>query len=228
MIAPNRGEVFRLGEFVILKWSAVGDHGVTGVDLYVSTTGSGGPYSSVQLGYQNSGEAGWQATTVSDQCYFKVVAHGGDGLTGEDVNDAAFTVTDATATELALFEAGWQREGVEIRWRFAKPSDVTAAVERAADEAGPWVALAGAPLLADARVDGPRRPHGIARCRAVLPTGRDGAGRRDSPLRPHQRSGGGVGRGSRAGLHDRRAEPDSRRTTHPDSPWRARDASGSR
>lgn len=52
----------------------------------------------------------------------------------------------ATSALLSLFEAEALAEGVEVRWRFSRPTDFeTIGVERADGLAGPWAVLPGTP-----------------------------------------------------------------------------------
>ena len=64
-------------------------------------------------------------------------------LTGAGLGSNFVTINDfSSPTELAMFEAGWIGDRVEIRWRFADGASIArVALERAGNEQGPWTTI---------------------------------------------------------------------------------------
>jgi hypothetical protein len=93
VLYPNGGESLAAGTVATLSWAATDSAGVTGVDLYLSHNGPAGTFTSLATGIPNSGAHSWMVTgPASSNCYLKVVAHDGNGNTGEDRSDMAFAI----------------------------------------------------------------------------------------------------------------------------------------
>jgi minor extracellular serine protease Vpr len=142
---PNGGETFITGNSVNVTWNATDNVGVTSVDVLLSRTGPGGPFVALASGIANSGSYLWAVgLPPSTNCWLKVVASDAAGNTGSDLDDAAFSIVDAsTPTTLSRFTASPVTSGIELRWQFNDPESFSAVtVERAQGPAGPWAAVA--------------------------------------------------------------------------------------
>lgn len=96
-LGPEPGEVVRGSTVHALTWTATAPQpGVESVDLYLSTTGSGGPWHLIGAGAVNTGTYAWNVdpAMASADCYLRVDARDYAGNLGSDVGDAAFTITD--------------------------------------------------------------------------------------------------------------------------------------
>ena len=140
--APNGGEVVVVGSNLPLTWNASDPIlGVTGVDLEISRTGVGGPYTTVASNIANSGSFTWPVTgPVTDNAILKITAKDAANNTGVDVSDLEWAIVDGPVpTTLAMFRAEPTREGVRLAWRFSDPSQFSrVGVERATTTLGPW------------------------------------------------------------------------------------------
>jgi beta-lactamase superfamily II metal-dependent hydrolase len=91
---PNGGESWEAGTSHDITWIATDNVGVTAIDIYYSTTGSGGPFTEIATGEANDGVYPWTvADDPSTDCYVKVVAWDAATNSDEDVSDGAFTIT---------------------------------------------------------------------------------------------------------------------------------------
>jgi hypothetical protein len=91
--APNGGESWAAGSVHNITWTATDDVGVTGVDIYYSTDG-GVTFTAIATGVANTGSYAWTVpNAATTNGIVKVVAHDGSGNTGDDVSNAAFTIT---------------------------------------------------------------------------------------------------------------------------------------
>jgi hypothetical protein len=101
VVVPNGGESWEVGTSHDITWTATDNVGVTSIDLYYSTTGSGGTYTEIATGEPNDGVYPW--TIPDDQstnCYVKVVAWDAATNSAEDVSDGAFTIMISPVDEL--------------------------------------------------------------------------------------------------------------------------------
>jgi hypothetical protein len=97
--APNGGESWTAGTTQNITWTATDNLGVTSVDLYYSTTGSGGTFTVIATGLANTGSYAWKVpNTASTNAFVKAVAHDAAGNTGTDLSDAAFTIIGVADT----------------------------------------------------------------------------------------------------------------------------------
>jgi agmatine deiminase len=124
--APNGGETWYVGDAHNITWTATDDIGVTGVDLYYSTDGGATYPFTIATGEANDGALSWTIpNNRSTQCRVKIVAHDGDGHTGEDVSNANFTIGLPPQPRELLYsypldtDPGWSTEGA---WAFGHPT----------------------------------------------------------------------------------------------------------
>jgi hypothetical protein len=97
VVWPNGGEELEAGTKVTLRWKANDDVDVTGVDLYLSRSGPVRQYETIATGLVGVDSLQWTVTGPStEDGYFKVVAHDGDGNAGEDISDGAFSILEPT------------------------------------------------------------------------------------------------------------------------------------
>jgi len=84
---PDGGEVLRQGSIRRLRWTAAvpAGEGPALVELYLSTSGPGGPWSPIALGIPDNGYYEWQvAGDVSSRCFLEVrVSTGGDAAVAQ-------------------------------------------------------------------------------------------------------------------------------------------------
>jgi flagellar hook assembly protein FlgD len=98
--APNGGESWEAGTSQDITWNASDNVGVTSIDLYYSTTGSGGPFTEIATGEADDGVYPWTVPNdPSTDAYVKVIAWDAATNSGEDVSDGAFTITSTPDTE---------------------------------------------------------------------------------------------------------------------------------
>lgn len=100
VVAPNGGEILIVGSSTNITWNAGDNVGVTDVDILLSRD-SGATYTeTLASAIANSGSFNWTVTapsSVTADCFVKVVAHDAGCQSGEDVSDAAFQVADNTS-----------------------------------------------------------------------------------------------------------------------------------
>lgn len=109
VVAPNGGQSVGLGQNLGITWTASDNVAVTSVDVLLSRTGAGGPWETLATGLPNTGSTGWTVSgTGTTDAYVRVVAHDAAANSGEDVSDAAFTISstvgvgDGAVAEFAL------------------------------------------------------------------------------------------------------------------------------
>jgi len=121
---PNGGEVWTVGEVYNIQWIANDDVAVTSVDIYLSADGGATFPHTIATGLANTGQYAWEAIPLySEQCRIKVIAHDGDGNSGEDVSDGDFTITPFGPRVIYDFpmntSPGWSTQGL---WAFGHPT----------------------------------------------------------------------------------------------------------
>ena len=95
--APNGGEVWDIGSVHSITWNATDNVGVTSIDIRLSTDGGMTYPTVIAAGEDNDGTYSWTVpATPTTEARVKVIAHDGEGNTGEDVSDADFTIRDNT------------------------------------------------------------------------------------------------------------------------------------
>jgi beta-lactamase superfamily II metal-dependent hydrolase len=101
VVTPHGGESWEAGTTHDITWTATDNVGVTSMDLYYSTTGSGGPFTEIATGEANDGVYPWNVPNdPSTDCYVKVVAFDAATNSAEDLSDGAFTIESGPAQEL--------------------------------------------------------------------------------------------------------------------------------
>jgi hypothetical protein len=158
--APNGGESFIVGDPVNLTWSASDAlGGVTSVDLYLSRTGVGGPYSLIASGEANDGIYPWVATgPATANAILRVVASDAAANSGKDESDADWRIDDAVPAVMQYFEYETSGDGaVTLRWEFEDDQQYRVIdLERSDSREGPFEvveaersAFAGAQIAID-------------------------------------------------------------------------------
>jgi len=128
--SPNGDEEWPAGSMQTITWTATDDVGVTSVDLLYSTDG-GGSFTTIATGEANDGTFNWNVPQiVTSSAVVKVVARDAAFNSGEDVSDAAFTISDATAPTVAVTAPNggesWAAGSVHaITWTASDNIDVT-------------------------------------------------------------------------------------------------------
>jgi hypothetical protein len=91
--SPNGGESWAAGSVHNITWTATDNVAVTSVDILYSTDG-GVTFTSIASGIANTGTYAWTVpNTPTTNGFVKVVAHDGSGNVGQDVSNAAFTIS---------------------------------------------------------------------------------------------------------------------------------------
>lgn len=150
VVSPNGGESYIISSMVPISWTAGDNVSVSSVDILLSRTGAGGPFTPIATGVPNTGSYSWSSTfPASNDCYVKVVAGDPSGNTGEDVSDAYFALIDpATPALLSLLETEGGAGGVTVRWRFSSEASFSrVGVERGESRSGPFAALSAQAVL---------------------------------------------------------------------------------
>lgn len=102
--APNGGENWTAGSTHTISWAAADNVGVLSVDILYSTDG-GGSFTSVASGLANTGSYSWTVpNTLTSNAVVEVIAHDAAGNTGQDLSNAAFTISapDTTAPSVTV------------------------------------------------------------------------------------------------------------------------------
>ncbi|MBC8366222.1 T9SS type A sorting domain-containing protein [bacterium] len=102
VLKPNGGESFKQGSIRELRWATAmpSGQGQASVDIYLSTTGSVGPYLPIATALADNGRYDWLVLAeVSEDCFLEIRSTGG-GDTSIDRSDAAFSILDGGATSL--------------------------------------------------------------------------------------------------------------------------------
>jgi hypothetical protein len=107
--SPNGGESWAAGSIHTITWTASDSGGVTGVDLFYSTNG-GVSFTAIATGIANTGSYAWTVpNTATTNAFVKAVAHDASGNTGEDLSNAAFTITAPAGNpnEIYVWDMAW-------------------------------------------------------------------------------------------------------------------------
>ena len=108
VVKPNGGETLRQGSIRDLRWATAvpTGQGPASVDLYLSTSGSTGPWTPVALGIPDNGRYEWRVLAeVSSDCYLEVRASAG-GDEAVDRSNAAFAILEGDATDIPEIAGG--------------------------------------------------------------------------------------------------------------------------
>ncbi|MBN2619514.1 T9SS type A sorting domain-containing protein [candidate division WOR-3 bacterium] len=102
VIAPNGSEIWDIGAFETIEWSASDNAGVDSVSIYYSTN-NGSDWITIATNEPNDSSYDWQVPpTPSTQCLVRVIAYDGFPNVGEDVSDNVFTIRDAEAPQVTV------------------------------------------------------------------------------------------------------------------------------
>ena len=96
VVSPSGGEFYDIGSEAALTWSAADGKGITSVDLLISRSGAGGPFSAIATSIANTGSYNWTVTgPTTANAFLKVIARDPSNNSSEDVSDAAFAIETA-------------------------------------------------------------------------------------------------------------------------------------
>ena len=117
LLAPNGGEVLEVGSVFTIRWQIQIAHNLQNWDLWYSTAGSGGPWTTLAMNLPpGSGAVGsvhtynWTIPPVPDPTVWVRVRMDNSGTDYYDVSNAPFSITLPKATKLVLVGAG----GIEV------------------------------------------------------------------------------------------------------------------
>lgn len=100
--SPNGGEAFIKGNSYNLLWSANDDSNISTIGIYYSTDGSV-TWNLIAVGLPNNGHYAWTPSFTAPSAKIKVVAYDSSGLSGEDMSDGVFSVSDVyTVADLSV------------------------------------------------------------------------------------------------------------------------------
>jgi minor extracellular serine protease Vpr len=152
--APNGGEIYTIAGNYNITWNAsdplIAGNPVT-INILLSRTGSGGPYTPLATGIANSGSFNWNVTgPPTIDAWIKVEAIDPCTNQGSDLSDAQFTIASIPVPiELAAFAAESVDDGVKVSWKFADDSEFAGVlVERATLAQGPFAPLSS-PIVSE-------------------------------------------------------------------------------
>jgi hypothetical protein len=94
VLSPNGGNTLHTNTTVSLTWNATDDAAVSRVAVLLSRNGSGGTFDTLASGLANTGSYSWLVTPpASTTAFVRVVAWDAADLSGQDISDAAFTIS---------------------------------------------------------------------------------------------------------------------------------------
>ncbi|HEC77654.1 MAG TPA: T9SS type A sorting domain-containing protein [candidate division WOR-3 bacterium] len=148
VVSPNGGEVWNIGEFDTIRWTASDNSQIDSISLYYSTN-NGTDWNLIASGEPNDSEYIWQVpATPSNECLVRIVAYDPFPNTGEDVSDGVFTINDAVPPEVAVYapnggEVFHPAEVDTIRWSATDNIGVdSVTLEFSSDSGGTWSVVA--------------------------------------------------------------------------------------
>jgi hypothetical protein len=99
VVAANGGETLVVGTTYRFEWTASDPSGVASVDVELSRTGTGGPWTLLAGGFRNTGHFEWPVTgpNVAGNAFLRVTARDFGGNTANDRSNAAFSIGAAVA-----------------------------------------------------------------------------------------------------------------------------------
>ncbi len=109
VVKPRGGETYKLGSSRELRWATAvpSAQGQATVDLFLSTTGSSGPWSPIAVGLPDNGIHQWQVDgVVSSDCYFEVRCSTSIDE-AIDRSDAPFTILGSPASPVPIPSGSW-------------------------------------------------------------------------------------------------------------------------
>ena len=99
VVAANGGETLVVGSVYRIEWTASDPSGVASVDVELSRTGTGGPWTLLAGGLRNTGHFDWPVTgpNVAGNAFVRVTARDFAGNAANDRSNAAFSIGAAVA-----------------------------------------------------------------------------------------------------------------------------------
>jgi len=99
VVAANGGESLVIGSTYRIEWTASDPSGVASVDVELSRTGTGGPWTLLAGGLRNTGHFEWPVTgpSAAGTAFVRVTARDFAGNTANDRSNAAFSIGAAVA-----------------------------------------------------------------------------------------------------------------------------------
>jgi hypothetical protein len=151
VVAPTAPlQILVVGSKYLIQWTASDDKGVATIDINLSRD-NGTTWESIADDYTNSGSFSWFVTGPGTNvdaipvfsALIEVTATDAAGNTCGDRSDNPFAIYDlATETLLSLFQAEPMDAGIQLRWMFGDPDQISSvSVERATSAQGPWSAV---------------------------------------------------------------------------------------
>ena len=96
--SPNGGEIFDIGTFQDVRWTATDDVGVTHVTIMLSSDGGFTYPDTLSAAEPNDGIYSWEVTQgATAMARIKVIGYDGSANSGEDASDADFEIYDPLA-----------------------------------------------------------------------------------------------------------------------------------
>jgi hypothetical protein len=99
VVRANGGEHLSIGTRYHFEYTASDPTGIASIDLEISRTGAGGPWTTLAAGLPNTGDFDWLVTgpASAGNAFLRVTARGFGGATTTDLSDAAFTIGELIA-----------------------------------------------------------------------------------------------------------------------------------
>ena len=151
VIKPNGGEVWNIGEFDTIVWTATDNSSIDSLSIYYSTDG-GGTWLPIANNLPNDTSYIWQVpATPSTECLVKVVAFDPFPNSGEDISDALFEIHDAEPPQVILYapnggEIFYTEEIDTIYWYAIDNIGLDSiSVEFSSDSGTTWTTIASPP-----------------------------------------------------------------------------------
>jgi hypothetical protein len=135
VVRANGAEYLTIGGTYRFEYTASDPSGIASVDLEISRTGSGGPWTTLAAGLPNTGDFDWVVTgpAVAANAFVRVTARDFAGNVANDRSDAAFTIGTPVAgvavaprggiTALS-FSPSPARLATELRFTLQEPARV--------------------------------------------------------------------------------------------------------
>ena len=93
VISPNGGESWAAFSTQSIVWNASDNITVSSIDIYFSSAGPGGPFSSITSGEPNDGSYQWSVPNdTTESGYIKVIAFDPSSNSSEDLSNDAFAI----------------------------------------------------------------------------------------------------------------------------------------
>ncbi|UCC80171.1 MAG: carboxypeptidase regulatory-like domain-containing protein [Candidatus Zixiibacteriota bacterium] len=98
VISPNGGENWASYSVQTILWNATDNLGVTSIDIFFSSNGTGGPYNLVSSGESDDGLYLWNIPDdTTDNAFIKIIAYDYASNSAEDLSDGPFTIFSSSS-----------------------------------------------------------------------------------------------------------------------------------